>query len=167
MHQKKKEGKRWARCSHTVERVIRFVGTQQPHKATLSYALPRQSTSWQICETACEFLIATWSAGIFWIGALICLCTRVVFKWVCQIPCTPTSLTAWYTGYNVIRRDPEQYVMTLVDGRGCGTGGADRSDWSSVLCVLHIMLEAPNVWCTPSEDVFTHALASTFLLHLR
>ena len=82
---------------------------------------------------------------------------------VCQIPCTPSSLTAWYTGYNVIRRDPEQYVMTLVDGRGYGTGGADRSDWGSVLCILHIMAacwrrkswSAPNVWCTPSKD-FLH-----------
>lgn len=91
-----------------------------------------------------------------WISALICLCTCPMFRWVCQIPCTPTSLTAWHTGYNVIRRDPEQYVMTLVDGRGYSTGGADRYDWGSALCVHTVSwLDVRGVCLrcvTPSKD---------------
>lgn len=35
----------------------------------------------------------------------------------------------------MIRRDPEQYVMALVTGRGYSTGEADRYDRAHVQCV--------------------------------
>lgn len=88
----------------------------------------------------------------FWSSALICLCTCPVFKWVCQTPCTPTSLTVWYTGNNVIRCDPEQYVRTLADGRGYSTGGANSYAWCNVLCV-HIMA---GFWTISSKDQGPH-----------
>lgn len=107
-----------------------FVETQQLHRAVAQLRSRKQRALWQIGETACELLIATWSAGIFELVLSSAFARVPCSSESCQIPCTPASLTVWHTGYNVIRCDPEQGVMTLVDG----AGGADRYDGGSVMC---------------------------------